>query len=1408
MPTIRLLSLIPPLFFKCLHSELKTSNPTFLFLLLEPPLFKCNREGVFSFSVKPNFARISFSDSITRLQGNSYLYFSGLDSESLLNRQMRSDITVIILANGSNICPAGYVLDIEKEFHEDSSRSGICLLCKAGTYSVSPLKGALSDENPSCLNCPVGGSCALGGANVSFFLGTWVVDSGQYLLIACPSGYQLQNMVDGLFSQDTQRCVLCSSSEYILNSNSSKFRCMKCPTGAICNGSLLEGRVQPSLWIPDYSTGLFILKSCPEGHQLINFADGVLFEPTAQQCLPCKSNQYILNSESPAFACQDCPKGAVCNGTSLTGLVENSVWQADFDQGLYILKSCPPGYEFHNTSGALNTFSSTYQECRLCRPSFYCLGGYSEALSCPVETYSFDGSRAASSCVVVLYVAVTILIPISKTEFNQGKQSQFKVSVSESFSTTVDHVLIVSIIETSRRTSTSQSISVLSKLAAENSTVAAKLTQDVSIDNLNAGLIRSGFPPIVVKSINIERPNQLQTGNDKDVIIGVAVSISSLIAIGCVSVFLWRVKYAPASRRLIQARNGELATQKDLPYELRSKYEAICVLGSGSFGVVLAAWQLSDGKRTVRRAVKLVHAQNLYFSEQDLRRLDREATILSLIDSPYVVQYLESGKSKRKDVYWFAMELLVASPLDEVLQDEGPMPEMDVIKLGLDMCVALKSLHSVGVIHRDVKPANIMMIKSGGGSSGTPMQRFGRMDSSLASRRGSFTKPFSSLMSRSSFSNGHSLRPVVSGDTGFNTNNQSSDAVGTHDNQALESITGTIEFSNEKGTRRRLSAGYSTLGKGQSGNQYKLIDLGTAVGVHDELEHDELENLRTVTELGFAGTPAYSPPESFCNPKAVSYPSDVWSLAATLFHLISGNLPFDDQSAVALSVSIAGDLDNPTPDVRDRAPELVRSNISSGFAMVIAKAMEKKMELRYQSVDEFASDLHGCLVKRGEGLYSVFISYRVFSEKYHAMLLYDVLNNTTTPAGHRVIVYLDIKRLVNGEDWEEGFSTGLLNSLVALPLLSAGVIEPLTHLAGSVDDAQDNVGKELIIMQALLTTTNQLAGKLEAIFPIIVGKPCGNTDPKYPCSGNFFTDGSNSGIRKLAKVCSPPTMDIVVKFLHKNKIAVNESALTISVSSCVTDLLALQGAQLWNHPTLEEEDVPEDSDLWEKVLKDPPNPELDLQQIRMIKAEFRALVPSIHEVIDRAHANAAVKQEQRDCIENKRKAMLTKIIQRMSTECMLEAFSAWKHSVGDTGREFQSKLRLLPDENVPNESSIREAGGSRAAEIVVSSYPPVVFSEKSSVLSVSPRATTPRMQIHSESKVFQTEDHGIGVMMPSPLPASIVQANPYSFEASPYLVYHQTMTSAGASAYSAGIARGETGYSMPQTIFSSYPAGI
>ena len=62
-------------------------------------------------------------------------------------------------------------------------------------------------------------------------------------------------------------------------------------------------------------------------------------------------------------------------------------------------------------------------------------------------------------------------------------------------------------------------------------------------------------------------------------------------------------------------------------------------------------------------------------------RFDFQAALLSRLVNPLIVHYLESGRTSRKDVYWFVTELLSGNPLDQALEIEGPMSELDAIKV-------------------------------------------------------------------------------------------------------------------------------------------------------------------------------------------------------------------------------------------------------------------------------------------------------------------------------------------------------------------------------------------------------------------------------------------------------------------------------------------------------------------------------------------------------------------------------------------------------------------------------------------------------------------------------------------------------------------------------------------------------
>ena len=271
-------------------------------------------KALLSFNIKP-LMRVNPDKTIAGLAGPPSVYANGIDAQAKSIVDMTSNNYKVIFAEGQDICPVGYILALEQSPSKHYSFAS-CSICSAGTYSVSPLSGP-HPPVPSCFNCPVNAFCS-GGDQVRFALGAWVISNGMYTLVGCPAGFELVNSINGAFSHDIQQCVACEVDQYILNTNSSNYTCQDCPVGAICDGNLLRGAVPGSLWLPDPTTGQYVLQSCPAGYVLTNKLSNGLFSYINQACTVCPASYYCPGGAAAAVSCQQgqfAPPGA--NSSSL-----------------------------------------------------------------------------------------------------------------------------------------------------------------------------------------------------------------------------------------------------------------------------------------------------------------------------------------------------------------------------------------------------------------------------------------------------------------------------------------------------------------------------------------------------------------------------------------------------------------------------------------------------------------------------------------------------------------------------------------------------------------------------------------------------------------------------------------------------------------------------------------------------------------------------------------------------------------------------------------------------------------------------------------------------------------------------------------------------------------------------------
>src|SRR5689334_9739326 len=140
---------------------------------------------------------------------------------------------------------------------------------------------------------------------------------------------------------------------------------------------------------------------------------------------------------------------------------------------------------------------------------------------------------------------------------------------------------------------------------------------------------------------------------------------------------------------------------------LAGRYRLSHVLGRGGMGAVWAAHDEVLGRDVAVKEV--VPPPTLTGEERRLvrQRSLREARAAARISHPSAVTVYDVVEDD--DRPWIVMQRLDARTLADVLREDGPLPLPRVARLGLDLLDALAAAHAAGVMHRDVKPANVMI---------------------------------------------------------------------------------------------------------------------------------------------------------------------------------------------------------------------------------------------------------------------------------------------------------------------------------------------------------------------------------------------------------------------------------------------------------------------------------------------------------------------------------------------------------------------------------------------------------------------------------------------------------------------------------------------------------------------------
>ena len=161
--------------------------------------------------------------------------------------------------------------------------------------------------------------------------------------------------------------------------------------------------------------------------------------------------------------------------------------------------------------------------------------------------------------------------------------------------------------------------------------------------------------------------------------------------------------------RMMQRLGRSLKEARDLgSYELQER------LGEGGMGEV---WRARHRLLARPAAIKLIRPEMLAVgteaeSRKTLRRFEHEAQATAALTSPHTIRLFDFGVTDEGSFY-YVMELLAGRDMASLVAEFGPLPSARVLFLLRQVCHSLEEAHSQGLVHRDVKPANIFVCHMG-----------------------------------------------------------------------------------------------------------------------------------------------------------------------------------------------------------------------------------------------------------------------------------------------------------------------------------------------------------------------------------------------------------------------------------------------------------------------------------------------------------------------------------------------------------------------------------------------------------------------------------------------------------------------------------------------------------------------